>query len=320
MGVAAIWGIVLISAFHCVAGEENSTKGATNYSYSSALKNQMHAEAELPQTGPLPETEKPDVLLLIGLLILGVGTAGHAAFRSFRLLNTRFNLWRPISATAADSAVELLAEDPTMKEFLRNLHGEGVAPALAAEVTGPEAEAAKKASLEAQLTEALSSARKQIKSIRKLASLIFNAPNDPGRQRTLKMLFDELRPLKDVVKLPALLPLLQLTSALEGFLKQLSEKELNVTPSSLRTLAAALDVLESLCVADLNPNLCMEPPVQLLAVDDDPISRRAISAALKKVFEAPELAPDGKAALRAHERKTIRRNFPGCGDAGNGRV
>jgi len=39
-----------------------------------------------------------------------------------------------------------------------------------------------------------------------------------------------------------------------------------------------------------------------LAVDDDPISRGAISAALKKVFEAPELAPDGKAALASRTK------------------
>jgi len=52
-----------------------------------------------------------------------------------------------------------------------------------------------------------------------------------------------------------------------------------------------------LCVPSLEPNLAAEPPVRLLAVDDEPISRRAMSFALAKAFRESDLAPDGPAAL-----------------------
>jgi CheY-like chemotaxis protein len=44
--------------------------------------------------------------------------------------------------------------------------------------------------------------------------------------------------------------------------------------------------------------------VNLLAVDDDPISRLAISFALKKAFDTPEIAPSGEAALALAEQQT----------------
>src|SRR6185369_4037234 len=85
--------------------------------------------------------------------------------------------------------------------------------------------------------------------------------------------------------------------ALAGLLKQLAGNATEITPSVLRTVAGAVDLLEALCVRGLNPNLATEPPVQLLAVDDDAVSRLAISFALRKAFNEPDLAPDGEAAL-----------------------
>ena len=54
----------------------------------------------------------------------------------------------------------------------------------------------------------------------------------------------------------------------------------------------------------MRPDLVTEPPVRLLAVDDDPISRRAMSLALAKAFNAPDLAPDGLTALALAGRQT----------------
>jgi CheY-like chemotaxis protein len=44
-------------------------------------------------------------------------------------------------------------------------------------------------------------------------------------------------------------------------------------------------------------DLVTNPPVRLLAVDDEPISRRAVAVALKKVFSEPDIAPDGPSGL-----------------------
>ena len=101
-----------------------------------------------------------------------------------------------------------------------------------------------------------------------------------------------------------LLPFFQLAAALEGLLKQIKDKPANVTPSTIRTAAAALDLLQELCAPGLKSDLAINPPVRLLVVDDDPISRHAVSFSLKKAFPQPDVAPDGQAALALTEKQT----------------
>src|SRR5205807_2236522 len=84
---------------------------------------------------------------------------------------------------------------------------------------------------------------------------------------------------------------------LEKLLDQLAEKPANITPSTLRTAAGALDLLIDVCVPGIRTDLASNPPVRFLAVDDDPISRRAVSMSLKKVAQAPDVAEHGEAAL-----------------------
>jgi CheY-like chemotaxis protein len=89
----------------------------------------------------------------------------------------------------------------------------------------------------------------------------------------------------------------QAASALEGLLKQLTEKMRNVTPSTLRTVAGGLDLLDDLCVPGLQPDLLTDRPLKFLVVDDDMISRQALSHSLEKAFSQPDLAVDGETAL-----------------------
>jgi len=51
-------------------------------------------------------------------------------------------------------------------------------------------------------------------------------------------------------------------------------------------------------------DLVKNPAIRFLAVDDDPISRRAVSLALQKAFQAPDVAEDGPAALALASRRT----------------
>ncbi|HTL17142.1 MAG TPA: response regulator [Patescibacteria group bacterium] len=93
-----------------------------------------------------------------------------------------------------------------------------------------------------------------------------------------------------------------LASALEGLLAQLATKPSNATPSALRTALGAVDLLEFLITRTLRQDLATNPPVRLLVVDDEPISRRAVTFALKKVFADPDLAPDGRIGLGLADR------------------
>ena len=113
----------------------------------------------------------------------------------------------------------------------------------------------------------------------------------------LTNLYFEMGVLKDEAGFPEALPVWQAASALEGLLKQLTEKMRNVTPSTLRTVAGGLDLLDDLCVPGLQPDLLTDRPLRFLVVDDDLISRQALSLSLKKAFSQPDLAVDGETAL-----------------------
>jgi CheY-like chemotaxis protein len=126
---------------------------------------------------------------------------------------------------------------------------------------------------------------------------IAGEPSGQARQKMLSNLRAEVNALKDAADFPEVLSVWQAASALDGLLKQLVEKLGNVTPSALRTVVGGVDLLEALCGAELKPQLLKDHPLKFLVVDDDLISRMAISLALKKAFSPPDLAANGEEAL-----------------------
>lgn len=89
----------------------------------------------------------------------------------------------------------------------------------------------------------------------------------------------------------------QVSSALEGLLKQLIDRVSNITPSSLCTVASGVELLDELSSQKVSADFLTNPPIRILAVDDDPVSRFALSAAIKKAFDKPDVAESGEAAL-----------------------
>ncbi len=92
-------------------------------------------------------------------------------------------------------------------------------------------------------------------------------------------------------------PAWQISSALELLLQRVAEKPKDATPSVVRTIATALDVLNEVCVPGIRPNLLTDPPIKILAVDDDALCRRALEFALAKAHLVPDLAADGEKAV-----------------------
>src|SRR6185295_17527089 len=107
----------------------------------------------------------------------------------------------------------------------------------------------------------------------------------------------EIRGMKGGAGVPELLPAWQMAAAVEGLVKQLTNKAGNVNASTLRTVAGGVDLLEDLCQPGVRADLLTNPPIRLLAVDDDLISRKAVSLALKKALHQPDLAENGEKAL-----------------------
>jgi CheY-like chemotaxis protein len=140
-------------------------------------------------------------------------------------------------------------------------------------------------------------APERIEAIRTLFSRVSKAADASARQTTLGELSAEVRQFSGLCDSPQLEPVRQLSTALTGLLTQLIQKPVHMTPSTLRTTAGAIVLLESLCKPDLEPNLLTEPPVRLLAIDDDPVSRAAVSVSLSKSLGQPDLAEHGEAGL-----------------------
>jgi CheY-like chemotaxis protein len=83
----------------------------------------------------------------------------------------------------------------------------------------------------------------------------------------------------------------QMAAALEALLKEIYEKPKNINVSSLRTIASGVDFLGFLFKSGLAPDKQDMPPANILVVDDEDISRRAIIYALEKT-QLPSVGVD----------------------------
>jgi CheY-like chemotaxis protein len=140
-------------------------------------------------------------------------------------------------------------------------------------------------------------APQQLVASHKLLQEIRWAPNAAARQKILGDLCLQISALKGQAVVPELQPAWQMACALEGLVRQLTARASNVTSSTLRTIGISLDLLDDLCVEGLRADLATYVPIRLLAVDDDPISRHALSRALKMALSQPDQAENGEAAL-----------------------
>jgi len=223
-------------------------------------------------------------------------SAGIRAIRRFPYevaarLDPRFDPWELLPSTAPGSSANIRAEDAALAEFVAAFQ---VGPSAAARAASPDAGPRPRSD---SLSEFFARAPMRFGQLRKLVQEIGRAPNQEPRRTMLADLQREISALKGEAGVPHLLPLWQMAVALEGLVKQLTGSTANVTPSTLRTVAGGVDLLENLCIPGLKPDLLTNPPLRILAVDDDPVSRNAVSLALRKALNPPELAESGEAAL-----------------------
>jgi CheY-like chemotaxis protein len=95
-----------------------------------------------------------------------------------------------------------------------------------------------------------------------------------------------------------LLIVAKMSDAIEALLKELYEKPRNINASTLRTVANAIDFLGFLFERGLAPDKQEFPAVNVLVVDDEAISRRAVVYALDKAQLNTTNVEDPVAALK----------------------
>jgi CheY-like chemotaxis protein len=229
----------------------------------------------------------------VALAFTGVLVAGKFAPHVLAGLNQWFNPWALAPATERRLSEKVRAEEEAFARFLATFR---VGPAAS-----PPADLSEKGD---PLKEFYARAAKLLGMQRTLLQDIGRESDGLARQKILVNLRSEMGSLKGAAGLPQTLPVWQVASALEGLLQQLTEKTGNVTPSTLRAVAGGVDLLDDLCVPGLKPDLLTERPIKFLVVDDDLISRQAMSLALKKLFGQPDIAVDGETALVQSNQQT----------------
>jgi DNA-binding response OmpR family regulator len=144
----------------------------------------------------------------------------------------------------------------------------------------------------------LASAPADIAQMRTLLQTFIKTEGDDARLPKLFTLYRKVHSLTSNSAVAAVTTVAKMSSALEALLKELYEKPKNLNVSTLRTLAHTIDFLSVL----LNHGGAPEPenlsPPNIMVVDDEAISRRAVIYALEKAHLKCVSVEDPNVALQ----------------------
>lgn len=135
-----------------------------------------------------------------------------------------------------------------------------------------------------------------VSEMRKLLQETNRAP-EAVRAGHVEALFRKVRSFATNASMAGVPSLAKVGAATEALVKEMLEKPKSITSSTLRTTAHAIDFFAELSKPGLPPDLADNPPIDILIVDDELLSRRAIVYALEKAFLKATSVEDGEAAL-----------------------
>ena len=154
------------------------------------------------------------------------------------------------------------------------------------------------AAFHAELFQAFTAAKPEtLATLRKLLQDFTKAPDDASREPHLLELYRKVHSLTGSAGIAGFSSISQLTAALEVLLKELHEKPKNINASTLRTVAHSIDFIGELFKAE-TPQNGDSPPANILVVDDEILSRRAVTYALEKASLKSINVEDSGVALR----------------------
>jgi CheY-like chemotaxis protein len=199
-----------------------------------------------------------------------------------------------------DSVDSMLLEEHSAQAFYDELRA---GPSGGSTSTSSDPDPGAAAAAAALLNQFLGWAPAEGAKLRSIFCQTTNSEDGPAREQALLKLSERLRMLCYGCRVPRLQHIWQLSFALEGLTRQLVREPAEVTPSTLQTVAGGVDLLRDLCADGLKLDYASQPAARFLVVDDDAVSRFAVAASLKKVFEAPDLAPDAEKGLALAARQ-----------------
>jgi DNA-binding response OmpR family regulator len=130
--------------------------------------------------------------------------------------------------------------------------------------------------------EFLESGMETLRQLRGLLQTFVKSDSDTSRMPNLFTLYRRVHSVTSNAAVAGLNSISRMSSAIEALIKELYEKPKSITPSTLRTVAHAMDFLAVLFEHGGGAMVDDEVPSNILVVDDDAISRRAVILALEK--------------------------------------
>ena len=134
---------------------------------------------------------------------------------------------------------------------------------------------------------------------------LVKADNEMAQLKQIYELYRRLHALTGNAGIAGLIQISKMSDAVEALLKELYEKPKNINSSTLRTVAAGVDFLGFLFGCDTSPEKQEVPAGNILIVDDEPISRRAIVYAVEKAHLQSVSIDDPNAAFKLLEEKNF---------------
>ncbi len=119
-------------------------------------------------------------------------------------------------------------------------------------------------------------------TLRTVLQGMIKADSEPTRLKQIHEMHRRIHALSGNAAIVSMLLIAQMSDALEALLKELYEKPKNINVSTLRTVASAVDCLAYLFERGLVQDKQESPAANILVIDDEPISRRAVTYALEK--------------------------------------
>jgi CheY-like chemotaxis protein/HPt (histidine-containing phosphotransfer) domain-containing protein len=133
---------------------------------------------------------------------------------------------------------------------------------------------------------------------------LFKAVSEDSRLKSVQEIYRRIHAVTGNAAAVGLTQIASVADALEALLKELYEKPKNINVSTLRTVASTIDFLGVLCERGLDPAHQEMPPANILVVDDEAISRRAVTHALEKAKLKSVNTEDPAAAIELLKKNT----------------
>jgi DNA-binding response OmpR family regulator/HPt (histidine-containing phosphotransfer) domain-containing protein len=138
-----------------------------------------------------------------------------------------------------------------------------------------------------------------LNGLRKALQDFTKAQPDANRSPSLLELYRRVHALTGSAGIAGLPNMAQMAAALEVLLKELYEKPKNINASTLRTVAHGIDFIGELFNRGSEGDILTSKEVNILVVDDEILSRRAITYALEKANLKSSSVEEPQVALNA---------------------